>query len=375
MTAERLSALDASFLAVETAAAPMHIGWVAAFDAPEAGPSPRFAELAEHIAGRLERAPRYRQRLASVPFGLHDPVWVDDPGFDSANHLLPAEGGDLSALADSILSTPLRRDRPLWEMWIADSLPGGRIAIVGKAHHCMVDGAAVVELGNALFDPEPDVPARGRRGGGWAPVPGPSAGERLARAVVDRAADGAALALTPVRLASAPARLPGLASRSARTLAHTLLPPAPSSPLNRQGSPRRHHVRLTRSLGDLRTVRRRFGVSPNDVVLAACAGGLRRFAERRGETPQSLKVMVPADVRSSTDAAGSGNRISFTFMDLPCDDPDPRAASPRSTARPRSGRATARPSTSTPPSARSHAHRARCSGRPRTPSRTRGCST
>ena len=91
----------------------MHIGWVATFDAPEAGPSPRFAELAEHIAGRLERVPRYHQRLASVPFGLHEPVWVDDPGFDSANHLLPAEGEDLSALADSILSTPLRHDRPL----------------------------------------------------------------------------------------------------------------------------------------------------------------------------------------------------------------------------------------------------------------------
>ena len=86
-----------------------------------------------------------------------------------------------------------------------DSLPGGRIAIVGKAHHCMVDGTAVVELGNALFDAEATV-ARGRGGGGWAPAPSPSAGERLARAVVDRAADGAALALTPVRLASAPRR-------------------------------------------------------------------------------------------------------------------------------------------------------------------------
>ena len=335
MPAERLSALDASFLAVETPAAPMHIGWVSAFDPPEDGPRPTFAELAEHVAARLERIPRYRQRLAGVPFGLHEPVWVDDAAFDPANHLLPAEGEDLSALVDSILSTPLRRDRPLWEMWIVDTLPDGRIAIVGKAHHCMVDGTAVVELGNALFDSEPSVPARVGGDGAWTPTPAPSSGERLARAVADRAADGAALALTPLRLASAPTRLPGLASRGARTLAHTVFPPAPSSPLNRPGSARRHHVRVTRSLGDLRTVRRRFGVSPNDVVLAACAGGLRRFAERRGETPQALKVMVPADVRTSTDAAGSGNRISFTFFDLPCDEPDPGvrlAAIHRSTA-------------------------------------------
>ena len=324
MTAERLSALDASFLAVETPAAPMHIGWVAAFDPPQDGARPTFAELAEHIAGRLERVPRYRQRLAAVPFGLHEPVWVDDPDFDPANHLLPAGGEDLSALVDSILSTPLRRDRPLWEMWIADSLPGGRLAIVGKAHHCMVDGTAVVELGNALFDAAPDGPPD-RGGDGWTPGPAPSPGERLARAVVDRAADGAALALTPWRLASAPGRLPGLASGGARTLAHTLLPPAPSSPLNRAGSSRRHHVRGTRSLGDLRAVRRRFGVSPNDVVLAVCAGGLRGFAERRGEPPQALKVMVPADVRASTDAGGTGNRISFLFLDLPCDEPDPVA--------------------------------------------------
>jgi WS/DGAT/MGAT family acyltransferase len=82
---------------------------------------------------------------------------------------------------------------------------------------------------------------------------------------------------------------------------------------------------VTRSLEDIRTVRRRVGVTPNDVVLAACTGALRRFALRRGEPPQRLKAMVPADVRSGEDAAGSGNRISFLFIALPCDDPDPVA--------------------------------------------------
>jgi len=108
-------------------------------------------------------------------------------------------------------------------------------------------------------------------------------------------------------------------------MAHTLLPPAPSSFINRGGSAERHHVRVTRSVDDLRVLRRRFGVTPNDVVLAVCAGALRRFAERRGEAPQPLKVMVPADVRSHTDSAGSGNHISFLFIELPCDEPDPIA--------------------------------------------------
>jgi diacylglycerol O-acyltransferase len=324
VTAERLSALDASFLAVESPSAPMHVGWVSAFDPPEGAPRPTFTELFEHIAGRLERAPRYRQRLAGVPFGLHEPVWVDDRGFDPADHVLRADGADLDALVDRIFSSPLERDRPLWQMWIADALPDGRLALIGKMHHCMVDGTAVVELGRLLLDADPDAARRnGEEGAAWSPAPAPSPGERLARAVVDGAADGAALALAPVRLAGSPSRLRALPGAAARTLAHTVLPPAPSSPLNRPGTARRHHVRVTRSLDDLRTVRRRFRVTPNDVVLAACAGALRRFAERRGERPQPLKVMVPADVRSSVDAAASGNRISFLFIELPCDEPDP----------------------------------------------------
>ena len=139
------------------------------------------------------------------------------------------------------------------------------------------------------------------------------------RAVADRAADGAALVLAPVKLASSPGRLRGVPGL-ARTLQHTLLPPAPGgSALNRAGSPRRHHVRTSRPLDELRKIRRRFGVTPNDVVLAACAGALRRFAG-----PQRLKVMVPADVRGAGDAE-DGNRISFVFFELPCDEPDPVA--------------------------------------------------
>ena len=326
MSGERLSALDAAFLAVERPDAPMHVGWVASFDAPERGPRPAFDELVEHIAGRLGRAPRYRQRLAGVPLAMHDPVWVDDAGFDVRAHLLPGAVGDLGALVDSVLSIPLARDRPLWEISIADSLPDGRLALVGKMHHCMVDGAAVVELGNLLLDADPDEWSDASEEPAWSPAPAPSAGERLARATVERAGDAAALALAPARLAGSPRRLrglPGVARRGARTLTHTLLPPAPSSPLNRPGSARRHHIRLTRGLDEIRSVRRRFGVTPNDVLLAACAGALRRFAERRGEAPQALKAMVPADVRSSRDSAATGNRISFLFIALPCDEPDP----------------------------------------------------
>jgi len=326
VSAERLSALDASFLAVESPSSPMHVGWVALFDPPERGPRPGFEELFEHLAGRMGRAPRYRQRLAGVPLGVHDPVWVDDAGFDPRAHLVPGGGEELGALVDAVLSSPLPRDRPLWELTIADDVADGRIALVGKMHHCMVDGAAVAELGNLLLDAEPDGWREHGAEPAWSPAAAPSGAERLARAVVDRAGDAAALMSGPARVLGSRRRLrglPGAAQRRARTLAHTLLPPAPGSPLNRPGSPRRHHVRLTRRVDEIRAVRRRFRVTPNDVVLAACAGALRRFAERRGIAPRPLKAMVPADVRSSADAAATGNRISFVFVELPCSEPDP----------------------------------------------------
>jgi WS/DGAT/MGAT family acyltransferase len=226
VTATRLSALDASFLAVESADSPMHVGWVATFD----GPNPGFAAVRDHLAERLDGAPRFRQKLAPVPLGLHEAVWVDDPGFDPAEHVLHAEGGDLDAIVDGILSTPLPRDRPLWQMWVADELPGGGFAMIGKMHHCMVDGAAVADLGRRVLDAEPAAaPTRGRPGAPD-PQPAPSPASRLARGAIDRTLDTARLALVPARLATSPdglRALPGLA----RTAARTLLPPAPATSL------------------------------------------------------------------------------------------------------------------------------------------------
>jgi WS/DGAT/MGAT family acyltransferase len=321
VSATRLSALDASFLAVESDDSPMHVGWVATFD----GPRPGFAAVRDHLAERLEGAPRFRQKLAGVPLGLHEAVWVDDPGFDPAEHVLHAEGEDLDAIVDGILSTPLPRDRPLWQLWIADELPGGGFAIIGKMHHCMVDGAAVADLGRRILDADPEAaPTRGLPGAP-APAPEPSPASRLARGAIDRTLDTARLALLPAKLATSPdgmRALPGLA----RTAARTLLPPAPSTSLNVPGgSGARRHVRVSRPLDDVRAVRKRFRVSPNDVVLAACAGALRSTAERRGEPPRRPKVMVPADVRGAADDPGSGNRITFVFIELPCDEPDPVA--------------------------------------------------
>ena len=306
---DRLSALDASFLAVEGPRTPMHVGWVAEFD----GAAPGFDVLFEHIAGRLSHAPRFRQRLAGVPFGVHDPVWVDDPDFDPARHLFRGEG-DLDTVVDSVLSTPLSRDRPLWEITIVE---GERFALVGKMHHCMVDGTAVVQLGNLLLDADPEGWRHGEPSE-WSPAPAPSPVSRLLRGALDRTGDAAALAREPFRVAASPRRLPATAARAVRTGTRMLIPPAHTSPLNRPGTARRHHIRVTRGVDELRAVRKRFRVTPNDVVLAACAGALRRYLDE----PIALKAMVPADVRASGDAE-TGNRISFVFLELPTHVDDP----------------------------------------------------
>src|SRR3954454_8585411 len=156
MPTDRLSPLDASFLAVERPTAHMHVGWLAYFRPPAAGARADLERLADHIATRLDRAPRWHQRLAPVPLSLHEPVWEDDPGFDPRHHIHEAHAPTLGPVADAVLSVPLPRDRPLWDMWIVPELEDGRIGLVGKAHHCMVDGVAALELAAVLLDRPPD---------------------------------------------------------------------------------------------------------------------------------------------------------------------------------------------------------------------------
>ena len=321
MASNRLSALDVSFLDVETASAHMHVGWAAAFDPPEEGPAPSFEQFRDHIGRRLHRAPRYRQRLAGVPLGVARPLWVDDDDFDITHHVRPAEGTTLPELAGSVLSTPLGRDRPLWELWIADKLDDGRIGVVGKAHHCMVDGIAAVELAQVLLDLEPDSPPEPVDE--WEPAASPGSARRLVDGVVDRTRDQLALAGSAARLAVSPAEVASGVNRASRALLSSLAPATPLDALNGSISPYRALATLARPLDELRAIKRAYGCTVNDVVLAASSGGVRRHLERHGETPARLKAMVPVNVRAGGAAGELGNRISFIFLELPCDEPSP----------------------------------------------------
>jgi diacylglycerol O-acyltransferase / wax synthase len=193
--------------------------------------------------------------------------------------------------------------------------------VVGKAHHCMVDGLAAVELASLLLDPTPETPAA--PDDDWTPAPSPSGPELLAAGVRDRVADGVELATLPWRLLTSPGQALDFAQntmRTTRALLHAFKP-APSTVINEPISPRRQLAHTRRSLDDLRAIKSRFGTTLNDVLLAVSSGAMRRYLERRREDTPALKTMVPVNVRDGRDELG--NHIAFTFVDLPCDDPDP----------------------------------------------------
>ena len=320
----RLSALDAAFLSLEAPHAPMHVGWAAQFAARADGSRPSFEEVRAHISSRLGRAPRYRQRLAEVPLGLGDPVWVDDPEFDVADHVLCAGHGDFQRLADEVMSTPLQHDRALWELWIAPELDDGQFGVVGKAHHCLVDGLAAVELMALLLDPTPEPETEIGDGEDWEPQAGPGALELAAEAVRHQAEQAIDIAKLSLGYALDPARLvdlPGQAWRGTRALVHATSPLAPPSRLNGAMSPMRHLACHSRSLEDIKTIKRRLDTTVNDVLLTATAGALRELAQERGEPLREIKAMVPVSVEAPSERWG--NRIAFLFLELPTAEADP----------------------------------------------------
>src|SRR5919199_2060323 len=155
---DRMSATDAGFYFAESENTPLHVGSVSVFD----GPPPTYGDLVRLLLSKLPLVPRYRQRVREVPFQLGRPMWVDDAHFQILYHVrhtaVPSPGSDeqLRNLAGRVLGQRLDMAKPLWELWLVEGLAEGRWAIISKVHHCMVDGVAVTELMQLMFDLTPD---------------------------------------------------------------------------------------------------------------------------------------------------------------------------------------------------------------------------
>jgi len=319
----RLSPIDASFLHLESARTHMNVGWSAFCSLPDNAERPTIEMLRERVAGRLRHVPRCRQRLQFHPLGLGEPHWVDDPAFAIEKHVvaLGEPGEPLSAerfarRRDALLSSPLDRDRPLWQIALAPCLDDGRAAVLGRVHHAMADGAAALQIAALGLD----APGADDAGGAerWRPEPAPTpaaiAADPLLRGaeITARAVgDAARAALRPRDSARSVVRD---ARRVAAALAEDLLPRAPGSRLNHGLGARRTLIGHREALSDVRAA----GAGTlNDAGLAIVAGALRALALERGEPAHPLKALVPVDVRRPHERGALGNHVSLAAVWLP----------------------------------------------------------
>jgi diacylglycerol O-acyltransferase / wax synthase len=348
----QLTSLDAQFLNVESARTFGHVAFLGIYDPSTArGGKLGAAEVQRLLEERLHMLPPLRWRLVEVPLGIDLPYWADDPDFDLDFHVresaIPPPGDDrqLAETVSRLFARPLDRARPLWEFYVIHGLPEGRVALLSKIHHSVVDGISGNEIMAALLDQEPEgrviepLPADHRP-----PPPVPRDREMFVRGL-------RGLPRQPLRaLRSLPTTvtgftdLPGVnALPGVPTLSHVYSrvrrtfgsdestgvlevtkARAPMTPFNGPVSAHRSFAFGSLSLDAVRQVRREFGTTVNDVVVTLCAGAVRDWLIERDALPEDpLVALIPMSVRKRDERGAWGNRISMMIVPIPTNEPDP----------------------------------------------------
>jgi len=338
---QQLTGLDAAFLAMETASVYGHVGSICVLD-PSTAPEPLTLErLTQVIEERLHLIPPFRRRLVTVPLGLDQPYWIEDPDFDIEFHVrelaLPAPGDErqLAEQAARLHARHLDRRRPLWELYLIHGLQGGHVAIYTKVHHAAIDGVSGNDILTVLLDLSPEGRAVDEPPP-WESDQPPSGIEMLVRSAVT-------LSSQPLRAARMSygllRSLPALASNPARPSLpvidrllgrdrHAVLSStglrAPSTPFNRSIGPHRRWAFRSVPFDDVRAVKSTAKVSVNDVVMAMCAGALRAWMTSHDALPAApLIAAVPVSVRTEEQKGTHGNRVSSMMAPLPTHLADP----------------------------------------------------
>lgn len=340
MSADRLTALETSFLWFERPGRPLHVGAVATF---EGGPllnrqgHLRLGEVRKHLTERVGEMPRLRQRIVAAPLGLDRPRWVDDPDFDITNHVsevrVPAPGdeGAFRGVAEQIHAQLFDQEHPLWHLCFVTGLADGRVGLIERVHHALVDGVGGVDLAAVFLDidragrppnpPPPVQPTHPRRGSFVAEAV--SAGLHGSAQVVRGATAAVPHPSATVRSAAALAR--GFATVAENGVM------APQASLNTSPGSRRELAWVRSRLVDLKAASHAAGGTVNDVVLAAVTSGLRSFLIERGVPlahDLAVKALVPVSERGVEEMPTLGNRVSGVLVPLPVGvgDPDQRLA-------------------------------------------------
>jgi len=323
---EQLSGLDAAFVYLDSRNAPMHVGGLHIYE-PVAGAF-GFDEFRAHIDACLDSSPLFRRRLVQVPLHLGRPFWIEDPHFDLDLHLqhsaLPQPGNweRLRELAARMFSRPLDPERPLWHLTFVSGLdvsgdfPPGSFAVISRIHHAAADGLGTLDMFNAVWSSEPRRRKRkvaAKRQAQPRPVPG-------ALGLLKRSFGGAFREPGETLNWAGNLLRGGLgAGREFMARDHHAPPmlfQAPRSPFNVPISSRRCFDAVKLPLEDIRTIRAAVdGATVNDIVLAVCSGGLRRYLQAFGRLPdKDLVAMAPISIRHQVKEGG--NRVSAMLIPL-----------------------------------------------------------
>ena len=331
---QQLSGQDAMFLHAELDGLPQHIGGVNIYDQSTApNGKVRFKQILQMLEDRVHLSPIFRRKLAFVPYNLGRPYWVEDPDFDMEYHVrhiaLPKPGDwrQLCILTARIHSQPLRRDKPMWEIYVIEGLnniagyPPKCFALLMKVHHCAMDGATGTQFMNIVHDLSPET-----RDVGDAPpwlVERPSVARMLGQAYMDSWRKPGQMIDMLKEAGPTFMRL-----RKGRQEKH--FHNIEDKPKTRfQGRISRHRVVEGRKFDfeEVRSIKNtQPGTTINDVMLTIVAGGLRKYLDSKGELPtQSLVTGCPIDVRSAQERAAGGNMVGFMNVALRTDITDPCA--------------------------------------------------
>jgi WS/DGAT/MGAT family acyltransferase len=325
----RLSDEDARILALESPTIAGHMCKLLIVERPL-----DVEALQRHVAALLSKAPRLGQRLARTPFGIANPVWVDDDAFDITKHVRRVEAEEpvdrerLLQITADLIAERLDRSRPLWRLDVVERLTPERSALIWRVHHCMADGLTAFRLGStAIWD------AQGRdrpnAGDQWSPEPQPGKARLAALGVRSRLAGLGGDARKAAAVLRSPRQLGPLARAAARmpaVIARELSPAGARTALDRPAGAERVLATAAAPLEDLKRIERSFGegITVNDVVLASVGGGLRRWLERRGEGLTGVRAKVPVSLHcQDVEPDSLGNHDSFMFVDLAVSDRNP----------------------------------------------------
>ena len=333
---DRLTALDASFLNLESPGVHMHVGSVGIFDS---GPLARgdggidFDQIIALTGMGLSRVPRFRQKLGRRPL-TGQPIWVDDEHFNLLYHVrhtalpLPGDERRLKRLVGRIMSEKLDRKKPMWEMWFVEGLEEGRLAVVSKVHHSLIDGISGVDLLSAFMgtDESYRLEASDYR---WMPRPAPGPLRLLGDDVRRRVAVPARALSDATRALRHPNRAIEEAFQTASGFVDTVtmaLSPTSETPLNVPIGPHRRFDWTHFDLNVVREVKEKLGGTVNDVVLACVAGALRRFLGSRNVNVDELDIraLVPVSTRTGAQRGKLGNRVSLIAASIPVRERDPQ---------------------------------------------------